>query len=187
MDPNGHELLELSRSNQLVATSTRQCWTWLSPFKARHRLDYMITRQTDADTGKVRVDNRMPVGFSGFRDHRLVVARECTRALWKQKQPGDDKKRWDRTLVEREYKILLNWENEAQKGQDAPNRKNQCFFDSGERSIELCTATPNSRSIVDFEQGKFGLLRNTGIATEATEVTCPNSLTKLQQRPFTTI
>ena len=57
---NGHELLELlrsSRSNQLVAMSThgeanRQCWTWLSLFKTRHRLDYMITRETDADHGK---------------------------------------------------------------------------------------------------------------------------------------
>ena len=76
---NGHELLEVLRSNQLVSTSThgeanRRCWTWLSPFKTRHRLDYMITRQTDADHGKVRFDYRMPVGLSGLR--------VCTRALW---------------------------------------------------------------------------------------------------------
>ena len=53
---NGHELLELLRSNQLVAISmhgeaNRQCWIWLSPVGTRHRLDYMITLQTDADHG----------------------------------------------------------------------------------------------------------------------------------------
>ena len=98
--PSGHELLELWRSNQLVAISThgeanRQCWTWLSPFKTKHRLDHMITRQTDADHGTVRVDYRMPVGLSGFRDHRPVVARVCTRARWKQQQLEKEKpKRW---------------------------------------------------------------------------------------------
>ena len=55
--PNGHELLELLRSNQLVAILThgeanRQCWTWLSPFKTRHRLDNMITRKLMQITGK---------------------------------------------------------------------------------------------------------------------------------------
>ena len=80
---NGHELLEVLGSNRLVAMSTRgeanrQCWTWLSPFKTRHRLDCMITRQTDADHGKVRVDNCMLVGLAGFRDHRPLVARMCT-------------------------------------------------------------------------------------------------------------
>ena len=65
----------------------------------------MITRQTDADHGKVRVDHRMLVGLSGFRDHRPLVARVCTRARWQKKQPEEEKpKRWDRTLVEREYK-----------------------------------------------------------------------------------
>ena len=91
---NGLDLLEMSRSN-LVAISThgeanRQCWTWLSPFKTKHRLDNMITRQTDADHGKVRVDYRTPVGVSGFRDHRPLVARVCTRARWKQQQPEEE-------------------------------------------------------------------------------------------------
>ena len=119
--PNGHELLELLRSNQLVAISkhgkvNRQCWTWLSPFKTRDRLDYMITRQTDADHGKVRVDYRMPVGLSEFRDHRPLVARVCTRARWKQKQPEEEiPKRWDRTLVEREHRQLLNCERATRK------------------------------------------------------------------------
>ena len=84
---NGHELLEVLRSSQLVAISmhgeaNRQSWTWLSSFKTRHRLDHMITRQTDADHGKVGVDHRMLVGLSGFRDHRPLVARVCTRARW---------------------------------------------------------------------------------------------------------
>ena len=118
---HGHELLEVLRSNQHVAISThgeanRQCWTWLSPFKTRHRLDYMITRQTDADHGKARVDCRMPVGLSGFRDRRPLIARVCTRERWKQKQPEEEKpKRWDRTLVERECKLLLNWSS-SKKG-----------------------------------------------------------------------
>ena len=93
---NGHELLELLRSNQFVAISTcaeahRQCWTWLSPFGTRRRLDYMTTRQTDADHGKVNVDYRMPVGLSGFRDHRPLFARVCTRARWKRRQPAEEK------------------------------------------------------------------------------------------------
>ena len=131
---NGYDLLELMRSNQLVATAThgeanRQCWAWLSPSGARHRLDYIITHQTDADHGKVRVDCRMPVGLSGFRDHRPLVARVCTRARWKKKQPGEEKlKRWDRALVEREYNLLLNWERAAQKGQDAPSTKEPMFL-----------------------------------------------------------
>ena len=84
---NGHELSELLRSNRLVAMSTfaeanRQCWTWLSPFGTRHRLDYMTTRQTDADHGRVKVDYSMPVGLSGFRDRRPLFARVCTRARW---------------------------------------------------------------------------------------------------------
>ena len=53
---NGHELSELLRSNQLVAISThganRQCWTWLSPFKTKHRLDYMIHVKLMQTTGK---------------------------------------------------------------------------------------------------------------------------------------
>ena len=57
--------------------------------------------QTDADHGKLRVDYRMPVRFSGFRDHGPLIARVCTRARWQQKQPEEEKpKRWDRTLVE---------------------------------------------------------------------------------------
>ena len=92
-------------------------------------MDYMITRQTDADYGKVRVDYRVPVGFSGFRDHRPPVARVCTRARWKQKQLEEEKpKRWDRTLVEREYKLLLNWESAAQKRQDAPSTEEPMFL-----------------------------------------------------------
>ena len=131
---NGHGLLELLRSDQLVATSThgeanRQCWTWLSPFGTRHRLDYMIARQTDADHGKVRVDYRMPVGLSGFRDHRPLIKRVCTRAQEKEKQSEEEKpKRWDRTLVEREYRLLLNWERAAQKGQDAPSTEEPMFL-----------------------------------------------------------
>ena len=110
-----------------MATSThgeacRRCWTWLSPLKTRHRLDHTITRQTDADHGKLRVDYRMPVGLSGLRDHRPLIARVCARARWQQKQPDEEKpKRWDRTLVEREYKLLLNWERAAQKGQNSPS------------------------------------------------------------------
>ena len=89
----------------------RQCWTWLSLFKTRHRLDCMITHQTDADHGKVRVDYRMAVGLSGFRDHRPLITRVCTHARWQQKQPVEEKPmRWDRTLVEREYRLLLNWD-----------------------------------------------------------------------------
>ena len=45
--------MKFLRSNQLVATSTRgeanrQCSTWLSPIKTKHRLDYTITCQADA-------------------------------------------------------------------------------------------------------------------------------------------
>ena len=47
--------------------ANRQCWTWLSPFGTRLRLHYMITRRTDADHGKVKVDYRMPVGFVVFK------------------------------------------------------------------------------------------------------------------------
>ena len=81
--------------------------------------------------GKVRVDYRMPVGLSGFRDHGPLVARVCTRARWKQQQLEEEKpKRWDRSLVEREYKLLLRWQGAAKKRKD----------DSGKRSIEFCTA-----------------------------------------------
>ena len=66
---NGYYLLESMRSNQLVTISkhgeaNRQCWTWLSSFGTRHRLDFLITRLTDADHGKVKVDYRVPVGLS---------------------------------------------------------------------------------------------------------------------------
>ena len=75
--PNGHELLEFLRSNQHVAISTdgeanRQCWIWLWPFKTKHRLDYMITRQTDADHGKVRVDYRIMDRWSREYAHEHV-------------------------------------------------------------------------------------------------------------------
>ena len=90
---HGYDFLGSMRSNPLVASSThgeanRQCWTWLSPTGTRHRLDYMITRLTDADHGKVKVDYNMPVGSSRFRDHRPLFARICTRVVsvlsWKQ-------------------------------------------------------------------------------------------------------
>ena len=38
----------------VMASSTHG--TWLSPFGTRHRLHYMITRLTDADHEKVKVD-----------------------------------------------------------------------------------------------------------------------------------
>ena len=102
-----------------------------------------LPRQTDADHGKVRVDYRMPVGLSGFRDHRPLVARDyAQRARWKQQQLEEEKPNpWDRTLVEREYRQLLRWESAAKKGKMLPVRRSQCFFNSGERSIEWCATT----------------------------------------------
>ena len=112
---------------------TRGRWRHRQPFKTKHRLDYMITRQTDADYGKVRFDFRMPAGLSGFRDHGPLVARVCTRARWKQQhKEGEKPKRWDRSLVERKYKLSLRWESAAKKGKMLPVRRNQCFVDSGE-------------------------------------------------------
>ena len=84
--------------------ANRQCWTSLSPLKTRHCLDDMIAHQTDEDHGKVRVDYRALVGLSGFRDHRPLVARV--------KKPT----RWNRTLVGKKYRVLLNWERAAQTG-----------------------------------------------------------------------
>ena len=69
------------------------------------------------------------------------------RARWKQQQTEEEQpKRWDRSLEEREYKLLLRWKSAAKKkGKMLPVRRNQCLFDSGERSIELCTATDHTR------------------------------------------
>ena len=113
--------------------------TGLGVRRSRHRLDCMVTRQTDEDYGKVRVDYRMPLGLSGFRDHRPLVERVCTRARWKQQQPEEEKpRRWDRSLVEREYR------RKPEKGKKLPVRRSQCFFNFGERSIEWYTAiTPD--------------------------------------------
>ena len=126
--------MELLRSNQFVAISTcaeahRQCWTWLSPFGTRRRLDYMTTRQTDADHGKVNVDYRMPVGVSGFRDHRPLFARVCTRARWKRRQPAEEKpQRWDSALLEREYRLLQDWKCAAWKGDTASSSEEPLFL-----------------------------------------------------------
>ena len=83
--PKKYDILELMRCNQLVAISThgeanRQCWTSFT-FGTRHRLDSVIKRLADADHGKVKVDYRMAIGLSGFRNHRLLPARLFTRAL----------------------------------------------------------------------------------------------------------
>ena len=87
------------------------------------------SRVTLQGAPKVRVDYRMPVGLSGFRDHGPLIARVCTRARLQQKQPEEEKpKRWSRTLVEREYRLLLNWERAARKGHDAPSTEESMFL-----------------------------------------------------------
>ena len=100
----------------------------MSSWRCRdHRLDHMITRQTDADHGKVRVDNRTPA-FLDFAvtdrwSREYAHVHVGNRNNQRRKKP----KRWDRTLVEREYKRLLNWESAAQKGQDASSTEEPMF------------------------------------------------------------
>ena len=99
--------------------------TWLSPFGNRHRLDYMITRLTDADHKKVKVDFRMPVGLSGFRDHRPLCARACTRARarWKRRQPVEEKQDdgTEHCLRERERESIGFCKRAPWKGEVAPS------------------------------------------------------------------
>ena len=63
----------------------------------------MITRQADADHWKVKVDQRMPVGYLDFVIADCCLHECATRARWKWRQPAEEKpKRWDRALLERE-------------------------------------------------------------------------------------
>ena len=41
---------------------------------------------------------------------------------------GGKPKRWDRSLLEREYKLSLRWESAAKKRQDAPNTEEPLFL-----------------------------------------------------------
>ena len=106
----------------------------------------MITRLTDADHGKVKVDYRMPVGLSGFRDHRPLFVRVCTRARWKWKQPAEEKpKPRDRALLERETEregigFCRSGKVQLGKGKSPVSSEEKLFLRlRREKSIELFT------------------------------------------------
>ena len=88
-DNNGYDIQELMRSNQLVAISTHgdlAFAVWDPSSLGLH--DHTPHRRGPR---KSEVDNRIPFGFSGFRYHRPLFARICTRARWKWRQPEEEK------------------------------------------------------------------------------------------------
>ena len=77
----------------------------------------MSTGLTDASHREVKVEYRMPVGLSGFRDHRPLFAPVRTRARWKwrSKTVGQS------TVRERVCRLLQEWERAARKGEVPPS------------------------------------------------------------------
>ena len=132
--PHGYDLLELMRSVRLVTVSAhgeanRQCWTWLSPFGTRHRLEFLITHLTDADHGKVKVDCRMPVGLSGFSRSQSAV---CTRVHARAGNGNNMQRKNQSVGTERCQKESIGFNKIGNvrlgKGKLPPVWKNRCYL-----------------------------------------------------------
>ncbi|XP_071480459.1 uncharacterized protein [Diadema antillarum] len=145
---NGRRLLDVMEEYQLLATNTLfqkrkgKLWTWMSPNKTTHQLDYILTRKK---WRKSIVNSEAYGSFSSLgSDHRVVTAtiRLSLRAPKKQKVKRV-KYAWedlttDRQLQEQYAVEIRNRFHVLQEENESATETYQRFINANQQAAETC-------------------------------------------------